>query len=118
MKKLAVFALAAAFCLPAMAQTSGGSMGQSGGTMAKPMSKTTSMIGCVMEKDGKYMLMNKANPKGVEIMSSEDMKGHVGHKMKMTGTMSDDKMSMNVTSMKMISSKCDTMAPKAAPMSQ
>lgn len=106
MKKLAVFALAMAFCMPAAkAQSSGGSMSQSGGSMSK--TKTTSMTGCVSSKDGKYMMMNKANPNGVELMTSEDLKAHVGHKMKMTGTMSDDKMSMNVTSMKMMSTKCD-----------
>jgi hypothetical protein len=111
MKKLALFALAAAFCLPAMGQTSGGSM-------AATPAKATSMIGCVAEKDGKYMMMNKANPNGVQMMTSEDMKAHVGHKMKMTGTMSGDKMSMTVTSMKMISTTCGTSPAKPAPMSQ
>jgi len=96
-----------------MGQSSGGSMAQSGGMKS---SKATSMIGCVAEKDGKYMMMNKANPNGVQMMTSEDLKAHVGHQMKMTGTMSDDKMSMNVTSMKMMSTKCSM--PMAAPMSQ
>jgi hypothetical protein len=113
MKKLALFALAVAFCLPAMGQ-SGSSMAQSGAVSPKPMS----IVGCIAEKDGKYMMMNKANPNGVELMSSADLKGHVGHKMKMTGTMSADKMSMNVTSMKMVASTCDAGAAMAAPMSK
>lgn len=95
--------------------------------------KTMSMTGCVAEKYGKYMMMNKEHPDGVQLMSSEDMKAHVGHKMKVTGTMdkmdsmsgdsmkSDDKMSgddkmkhdnmgkmgMKVSSMKMMSDQCD-----------
>jgi hypothetical protein len=50
--------------------------------------KSMSMTGCIAEKDGKYMMMNKEHPDGVQLMSSEDMKAHVGHKMKVTGTMS------------------------------
>jgi hypothetical protein len=113
MKKVALFALALTVCLPAMAQSSGGSMSQSSGMSS---AKKTPMIGCVAESNGKYMMMNKANPNGVELMTSEDLKGHVGHKMKMTGMMSADKMSMQVSSMKMMSTKC-TM-PKSAPMSK
>jgi len=114
MKTLAVLALAAAFCLPAMAQSSGDSMAQSGSMKAK----TTSMIGCVSGSDGKYMVMNSAHPNGVQLMTSDDLKGHVGHKMKFTGTMSSDMMSMNVTSMKMMSTKCSMPMAKSAPMSQ
>jgi hypothetical protein len=50
--------------------------------------KTKTMTGCVQEKDGKYWLMDKKHPNGVELMSSEDMKAHVGHKVSVTGTMS------------------------------
>ena len=99
--------------------------------------KSMSMTGCIGEKDGKYMMMDKKHPDGVQLMSSEDLKPHVGHKVKVTGTMekmdsmsndsksndsmkSDDKMksgsmshedmgmtAMKVTSMKMESDKCD-----------
>jgi sensor histidine kinase regulating citrate/malate metabolism len=95
--------------------------------------KSMSMTGCIAEKDGKYMMMSKEHPDGVQLMSSEDMKAHVGHKMKVTGTMSkmdamsgdamksddnmsgDDKMKhddmskmgMKVSSMKMMSDQCD-----------
>src|SRR5271165_5866449 len=56
-------------------------------TMKNP--KKMSMTGCVAEKDGKYMMMNKEHPDGVELMASQDMmKPHVGHMMKVTGTMS------------------------------
>lgn len=95
--------------------------------------KKMSMTGCISEKDGKYMMMNKWHPDGVHLMSSEDLKPHVGHKMKVTGMMekmdamsgdsmnSADTMSkgdkmkqgkmgmmeMKVSSMKMLSGHCD-----------
>ena len=50
--------------------------------------KTKTMTGCIQEKDGKYWLMDKKHPNGVELMSSEDLKAHVGHKVTVTGTMS------------------------------
>ncbi len=94
--------------------------------------KSMSMTGCIGEKDGKYMMMDKKHPDGVQLMSSEDLKPHVGHKVKVTGTMekmdsmsnasmkSDDKtksdsmshdnmgiMAMKVSGMKMKAEKCD-----------
>jgi hypothetical protein len=71
-------------------------------------------------KDGKYMLKNKKHPDGVELMSSDDLKPHVGHKINVTGmmqgdsamsgdSMSKDNMAMagfKVTSMKMVSEQC------------
>ncbi len=115
-----------------MAQTgmsSDSSMNKSD-SMGKSMTKSMTMTGCVAEKDGKYMLMDKKHPDGVEMMSSEDMKPHVGHKVTVTGMMhdnamtgdnmksdntkSDDKMakenmgmsSFKVDSMKMVSDHC------------
>lgn len=52
--------------------------------------KSMSMTGCIAEKDGKYMLMSKEHPDGIQLTSSEDLKPHVGHKVKVTGMM--DKM--------------------------
>ena len=92
--------------------------------------KKMSITGCISEKDGKYMMMNKQHPDGVQLMSSEDLKPHVGHKVKVTGMMesmsgdsmkADDKMAggdnmkhenmammgMRVSSMKMMSEQCD-----------
>ena len=51
------------------------------------------MTGCIGEKDGKYMLMDKKHPDGVELMSSEDLKPHVGHKVTVTGMMQNSAMS-------------------------
>jgi hypothetical protein len=92
------------------------------------MGKKMTMTGCISEKDGKYMLTDKKHPDGVELMSSEDLKPHIGHKVTVTGmmegnSMSKDNMGMSkdnmgmskdsmgmssfkVTSMKMVSDKC------------
>lgn len=91
--------------------------------------KKMSMTGCIAEKDGRYMMTNQEHPDGVQLMSSEDLKPHVGHTVKVTGMMesmsgdsmkSDDKMAggdnmkhdnmamgmMKVSSMKMVSAHC------------
>jgi hypothetical protein len=84
------------------------------------MGKQMTITGCIAEKNGKYMLKNKKHPEGVELMSSDDLKPHVGHKVSVTGmmqgdsAMSGDKMSndsmamsgFKVTSMKMVSEQC------------
>ena len=60
----------------------------------KMTGKKMAMTGCIAEKDGKYMMMNKAHPDGVQLMSSEDLKPHVGHKVRLKGMMEPmDKMS-------------------------
>jgi hypothetical protein len=92
-------------------------------SMQNGSGKKMSMTGCVSEKDGRYLLMTKKHPDGIQMMSSEDMKPHVGHEITVMGTMqkmdasggsmgsSDSGMSkgmmqMNVTSMKMVSETC------------
>src|SRR5450631_522310 len=92
-------------------------------SMNKSMSKKMTMTGCVSEKGGKYMLTDKKHPDGLELMSSEDLKPHVGHKVSVTGMMESamsgdsmakdstakDSMAMSgfkVTSMKMVSDHC------------
>lgn len=113
-KPMALLAcLTLALCIPAFAQTSTpsnsqtnpDSMGQSGSMKSGKMMKKMSAVGCIAEKDGKYMLMNKKHPDGMALMSSEDLQPHVGHKVKLMGTMEND--SMTVTSMKMMSTHCD-----------
>jgi pentapeptide MXKDX repeat protein len=52
--------------------------------------KQMTMTGCVGEKDGKYMLKDKKHPDGVELMSSDNLKPHVGHKVSVTGMMQGD----------------------------
>src|SRR5690242_20608665 len=87
------------------------------------MGKKMTMTGCVSEKNGKYMLTDKKHPDGLELMTSQDLKPHVGHKMSVTGMMENamsgdsmakdstakDSMTMSgfrVTSMKMVSDHC------------
>lgn len=72
--------------------------------------KTMSWVGCIAEKDGKYMLQTAKHPDGVELDSTEDLKPHVGHKVKIMGSMENSDASMKmvkVSSMKMISDTCD-----------
>ncbi len=122
--------LVLACSMSAMAQS--GSSSDSSMKHDSTSGKSMSMTGCIGEKDGKYMLMDKKHPDGVQLMSSDDMKPHVGHKVKVTGMMekmdtmgndsmkSDDKMkgdsmshdnmgmmAMKVSGMKMKSEHCD-----------
>lgn len=125
MKKITAFlaCLMMVFCMSAFAQTSD-TMGNNNSDHMKSdkmMGKKMSAVGCVAEKGGKYMLMNKQHPDGMMLMGSEDMKPRVGHKVKVTGmmekssTMNGDMnsgdnmgmMDMKVTSMKMMSTHCD-----------
>ncbi len=91
--------------------------------------KLMSMTGCITEKDGKYMMTNLEHPDGVRLVSSEELKPHLGHQVKVTGIMegmSEDStkpadktasndnmkhdtmamMGMKVSSMKMLSAHC------------
>ena len=106
MKILAISTLALMCSIPAFPQTSTSS--QKSDTMKT--GKMMSMTGCISEKDGKYMMMNKEHPDGVMLMSSDDMKPHVGHKVKVSGMMEngkDNMMDMKMSSMKMMSATCD-----------
>jgi hypothetical protein len=111
MKKITVFlaSMTMVFCMSAFAQTTD-TMNNNGGAMAS--GKMHRSVGCVQEKDGKYMLVNKKHPDGIMLMGSQDMQPHVGHKVKVMGTMTPDStnsgmMDMDVTKMKMISTTCD-----------
>ncbi len=89
--------LVLACSLPAMAQTD--TSDDSSMKKDHMAGKKMSMTGCIAEKDGKYTMMNKEHPNGVQLMSSEVLKPHVGHKVKVTGMM--DKMdAMSGDSMK------------------
>jgi hypothetical protein len=111
---MVMFVLACSFAL--VAQTSMSS--DSSMKKSDSMSQMT-MSGCVSEKDGTYMLTDKKHPNGVGLMSSEDLKPHVGHKVSVTGMMEGNSMSgdstskgnmamsgFKVNSMKMVSDRC------------
>src|SRR5277367_4461364 len=91
MKIFAVAVLGLTFCIPAVAQSSDNSQMKSDNMKS---GKTMSMTGCISEKDGHYMMTNKEHPNGMMLMSADDMKAHVGHKMKVTGMMQDSSMGM------------------------
>jgi hypothetical protein len=52
---------------------------------AQKMGKKMTITGCISEKDGRYMLMSIQHPDGMELLTSENLKPHVGHKVKVTG---------------------------------
>lgn len=102
---LPMFMLACSFGLLAQSSTTGGTSSSpiSGSMSQDTMSsdsmkhdkmekmdgKKMSITGCVSEKDGKYMVTDEKHPNGVQLMTSEDLKPHVGHKVKFTGMMTD-----------------------------
>lgn len=119
MQLMVMFVLACSVAVVAQTGMSSDSSMNKSGAMGKKMT----MTGCVSEKDGKYMLTDKKHPDGLELMSSEDLKPHVGHKISVTGMMESamsgdsmakdstakDSMAMSgfkVTSMKMVSDHC------------
>jgi hypothetical protein len=97
MKIFAVAVLGLTFCIPAVAQSSDNSQMKSDNMKS---GKTMSMTGCISEKDGHYMMTNKEHPNGVMLMSSDDLKPEVGHKLKATGMMENSSMGMSGSSMK------------------
>jgi hypothetical protein len=81
MKKLAMFVAGLMVC-------SGSALAQTTTTEhAEKTGKRVVMVGCIYQQDGKYLLMSYKQSGGVELMSSEDLKAQVGHKVKVHGTM-------------------------------
>lgn len=112
---MVMFLLTCSFAVVAQTSMSSDSSMKKSDSMGKQMT----MTGCISEKDGKYMLTDKKHPNGVELMSSEDLKPHVGHKVSVTGMIDDNSMSgdsmsnhnmamsgFKVNSMKMVSDRC------------
>src|SRR5277367_3837191 len=97
MKIFAVAVLGLTFCIPAVAQSSGNSQMKADNMKS---GKAMSMTGCISEKDGHYMMTNKEHPDGVMLMSSNDLKSEVGHKLKVNGMMENSSMAMSGDSMK------------------
>lgn len=57
-------------------------------TKAAAGPKESSMTGCLggPNAEGAYLLTNGRYRKGLEVGGMDDLKGHVGHKVKLTGT--------------------------------
>jgi hypothetical protein len=110
-----------AVSLSALAQSTPDA-GQSSPTAGQTSDKTTSITGCISESNGKYMITDKSHPGGLQLVSSDDLKPHVGHKVRVSGTMDNagstqasgsqagdmSSMVLKVSDMKMISEHCDT----------
>ena len=96
------------------------------------MGKKMTVTGCISEKGGKYMLMNSQHPDGIVLMTSENLKPHVGHTVTVIGMMESGSSSngganmgessrsdaivnaiMKMTSMKMVSDSCNSSVDKS-----
>jgi len=69
------------------------SAGATGATapVSKEAAKTESgkkakMTGCIQQEGTGYALVDKKHPNGVQLLSSEDLSAHVGHKVEVKGT--------------------------------
>ena len=88
--------------------TSSGAMGSSDQSSTSSGKKAKSEVGCLEQGStpGTYMLKDAKHPNGIAVSysGSEDLSKHVGHKVKVSGTMSGD--SLNATNVKHISETC------------
>ena len=77
--------------------------------------KLAQLTGCIASSGGGYTLTNGRHKDPVTVTSSEDLKPHVGHQVKMKGTWSEDKKSYKAESVAMVSDTCPAPAvPKAS----
>jgi trimeric autotransporter adhesin len=69
---------------PSSSQT--GSMSTSASSDMKDHSgKKAKMTGCVQKEGSGYALVDKKHPNGVQLLTSEDLSAHVGHKVEVKG---------------------------------
>jgi hypothetical protein len=62
------------------------------------MDKETKLTGCVEKQGSNYALVDKKHPNGVQLLSSEDLSAHVGHKVEVKGTWEAGTMSSSTSS--------------------
>jgi hypothetical protein len=48
--------------------------------------KKADITGCISSQGGSYYLVDKKHPSGVQLLSSEDLSAHVGHKVQVKGS--------------------------------
>jgi hypothetical protein len=65
---------------------SGQTSSTSSDTSNKHEGKTAKMTGCVESQGSGYALVDKKHPNGVQLLSSQDLSAHVGHKVEVKGT--------------------------------
>jgi hypothetical protein len=94
MKRITLAVLPLLCCMGAAVQSQNGSSANT--NSPRHRSNTTSStsdrtgkkmiaVGCISERDGKFMLTNSAHPEGIELSSSENLRAHVGHKVQISG---------------------------------
>src|SRR6185369_3221498 len=55
-------------------------------TTNKKADKEAKLTGCVEKQGSNYALVDKKHPNGVQLLTSEDLSAHVGHKVQVKGT--------------------------------
>ena len=61
--------------------------------------KKAKMTGCVQKEGSGYALVDKKHPNGVQLLTSEDLSAHVGHKVEVKGMWEAGSMSSSSSSM-------------------
>jgi hypothetical protein len=118
MKKL-LFILAAVLCLSCVAFAQAGDAKKPAKSDAKTEApKTAQLTGCLASSGSGYTLTNGRHKDAVTVTSSEDLKPHVGHQVRMKGTWSEDKKSYKAESVAMVSDTCPAPKPTAAKSSK
>jgi len=76
--------------------------------------KAAQLTGCLAASGSGYTLTNGRHKEAITVTSSEDLKPHVGHQVRMKGTWSEDKKSYKAESVAMVSDTCPApAAPKS-----
>ena len=77
--------------------------------------KLAQLTGCLASSGSGYTLTNGRHKEAIAVSSSEDLKPHVGHQVRMKGTWSEDKKSYKAESVAMVSDTCPApAAPKSS----
>ena len=78
--------------------------------------KKAKMTGCVQSQGSGYALVDKKHPNGVQLLTSEDLSAHVGHKVEVKGTWEAGSMSSaaNTTASTSGTTSQDTSNPATA----
>jgi hypothetical protein len=66
------------FCIPELQETAPQ-------VSSENVTAQKTIVGCITQRAGRYLLVNKKRPEGVGIRMSQDLKPHVGLQAKVTG---------------------------------
>ena len=98
---------------PSSSQT--GSMGTSASSDMKDHSgKKAKMTGCVQKEGSGYALVDKKHPNGVQLLTSEDLSAHVGHKVEVKGMWEAGSMSSASSTAPSSSTSASSTAPSSS----